>query len=35
MLGGGLGSIFSMLNGGGGGYRRSGGLLSKIFGGGF
>jgi uncharacterized tellurite resistance protein B-like protein len=34
MFGGGLGSIFSML-GGGGGYRRSGGLLSRIFGGGF
>jgi len=34
MFGGGLGSIFSMLNGG-GGYRRSGGLLSRIFGGGF
>lgn len=30
--GGGLGSIFSMLNGAGGGYRRSGGLLSRIFG---
>ena len=34
MFGGGLGSVFSMLNGG-GGYRRSGGLLSRIFGGGF
>lgn len=32
--GGGLGSVFSMLSGG-GGYRRSGGLLSRIFGGGF
>lgn len=32
--GGGLGSIFSMLSGG-GGYRRSGGLLSRIFGRGF
>lgn len=33
---GGLGSVFSMLNGSGGGYRRSGGLLSRIFrGGGF
>lgn len=32
--GGGLGSVFSML-GGDGGYRRSGGLLSRIFGGGF
>jgi uncharacterized tellurite resistance protein B-like protein len=31
---GGLGSIFSMLSGG-GGYRRSGGLLSRIFRGGF
>ena len=34
LLGGGLGSLFSMLNGG-GGYRRSGGLLSRIFGSGF
>lgn len=34
MFGGGLGSIFSMLSGG-GGYRSSGGLLSRIFGGGF
>lgn len=33
--GGGLGSVFSLLSGGGGGYSRSGGLLSRIFGGGF
>lgn len=32
---GGLGSIFSMLSGSSGGYRRSGGLLSRIFGAGF
>ncbi|MDQ6813499.1 MAG: TerB family tellurite resistance protein [Bacteroidota bacterium] len=32
LMGGGLGSIFSMFSGG-GGYRRSGGLLSRIFGG--
>jgi uncharacterized tellurite resistance protein B-like protein len=34
LLGGGLGSLFSILSGG-GGYRRSGGLLSRIFRGGF
>jgi hypothetical protein len=35
LLSGGLGSILSMFNGEGGGYRRSGGLLSRILGGGF